>query len=174
MSVEQAVTEFLKDHPVDFLYEDQLGRSEGRLTGMPSRVEVREGRLVFTHGVTLKSLGNAALWAIRAHEIGHVVAATDEELFAPNLGLSTLRIPGDTIPRELVVRTETMAMTSMVLFMRAAGASEKNLHQQYCVVKTFFDLKRKEIERFMKDWTMDRLQEAFTAQMNKITEAHNG
>ena len=93
--------------------DEFLARYEGRVAclleperfvarSINSSIEIRDGVLCFVAFDPLYE-------NIRDHEIGHVIAATDEELLLPNLGLATCDIPHNERNWEQIQRTELLA-----------------------------------------------------------------
>jgi hypothetical protein len=128
--------------------------------GDHSLIEWRDGAMQFDVASTIARMGPSAVDFIFARGIGHVLAATDEQLRLPNLGL-----PFDGSPRppaEEIKRTETVATGASLLFF------PENADRIIRVAKGLFKVEGADVALWLSEWNPERVRVELASQFEKL------
>ena len=98
---------------------------------------------------------------IREHEVGHVIAATDQELFLPNLGLPTTNIPHAERDWDMIRRTETLALVAQCVL-------DPERADRMVRLGSLFRINVDDLRKELALWNLERLHHEFEKQLQKI------
>lgn len=134
-----------------------------------SEIEWRDGMLCFdvSKSISMMGRGRETIWA---HDIGHVIGATDEELRRPNMGLP-INVDfkgqiGPCLSPEDIIRTETYAVgTQLLVYPKQTERSIK-------LSKILFGIEPAPLRRWLTEWNLDRVRQALETQIGKLQGGH--
>lgn len=160
---------FLKFHPVVAREAEQTGKHSWE----------REPR-----GTTISDMGVLEIVHsefnpdfMLSHEIGHVIAATDEELFLPNLGLPPITGPGSSSGSAKEAYNEAFVIAAQIILYRRFGKDleDRSIQVGSSVFGQMIDMKegpklwKAAVEKHLREWTYRKLRKEWFRKMRLIS-----
>lgn len=129
-------------------------------------IEWRDGVLCLDQDEYMSQMGARISDAMFMHELGHVIAATPEQLFARNLGLPIASSQEARPPKAEIARTELFAMGVQMLYRDRTLPTAPLYRTAACL----FGVQQRDIEHFVATWSHARVRAALIEQTEKCTE----